>query len=1424
MPKPEVRVVGAPVAGATPADWLALPERTEAELLYDWGQPVYVRAVMVRGPGQSDASWQRQTTTPVTAVLRGPVGAPISVTATLQEAAADPLGRWVALATLNIPNASPSNPMTPGTRLLMQTPVANRNTEPHWELEASQSGLQWQNLDNLEIRNWVDRPDDPNAWAPVNNDAPWISLNNPIALEYDPLGAGAGFSVAAVSYFTNADDPQRFNGDWYPGGPVAPGGTASPRVPTVGTLPDPNTGAPQRQILFAQHGRQSPVAEPFFPAAGKLRVYDRSNLAFRGDRLRIRFQRNQLVKLGTGAALGGAAIEGGAPGGSYQQNAGLLDNGRDGFYPAISGQNVVITRDGSGEDASATPVPITGPDPAAGEAAKSLRPETFNLRAQVPLYQPDDLYAARWREGGDLAGSPPGSEINPFTQPYVDRNENESTAADDRRRRIVVFVDADNDGQLDLQGNFREAYRTIGFQVMVEPELKLETTERLADLGAMWHGKAGPNDPSTPLITGFGEWAFLQSLPPGNPVRRFYEQFWRPVTLQNTGNVNLGYVKPELLFSVVGQAPELLILPSMANDPFRALTLLLAPTLASAQDPRQVYLRTSIDDLLTQARPGQSLAYAGYNGGSGAWLQKAPAASSAPGSVLYNTDPSAGGVVRPDGLRVTLNVPTGTPLGTYAGALRFFNDRNVRFESTNTGVGYQYVPQGAEKTGFLERAPDAGGQIQPTESVTDPAVTVKVKVVENYVQGRTATPGVGSGADSVDVRRMPAALPIPGAGPLPRATALLLLYSTDELGRAGGQPMQTDVFGSLLGFDAAAQNFFFDLNPWSRFPWLQLDGGTEGRSQVSGAPLFAGLPAHTKPSLAEGGGTVLAAWLQRVSANAGDNLYGLFYRQLLPALGGIQMVRPAGIDPSSPVWLRTLRSSPRLLSVTAGGVTQWLLFYVTGDGSRRSLVFTHTATPDDPASWSPEHLLAVPMGLGSIEEPRALVDANTGVTWVFFSGYSQRLGRTDIFALKYDTARLLSDPRPGPDPIGRRFAFGQLSFARLRGEVLRANQNRTLYYGTGADWQITSGTPVQVYLERADVPGTRVRLLAGSPPEPPDDPDIVGTSSASGELAFRLRAAIRTSAALEDVRVIVDRTSGVVRFSVDTRTLAVLLGFPPRLPNGQPAPDPVIRADYTPLALRLTPGDLPASGGAPVMTTGFDASWYQQQVWKRAGGAGLPLVAGQADRLWLFWRRGAGVAAGGPTLYYQVFRPGVRVSAGIVRTLDDFGSSIPPEEVDPEQGALFFTATREGEAVDVQYRLNPADPGSVFAEALTIGWIPETPLTAVPMETSVNESGVDVFPTYEVVPMVQGGAMANVLHMEKLWLFWGSTRSPGQDLNGRTMQGADIFCATLAPRIGPEPEGDFRAGPGGASVSRGPAVASLFTRPPIAQRGPLVRR
>jgi hypothetical protein len=228
-------------------------------------------------------------------------------------------------------------------------------------------------------------------------------------------------------------------------------------------------------------------------------------------------------------------------------------------------------------------------------------------------------------------------------------------------------------------------------------------------------------------------------------------------------------------------------------------------------------------------------------------------------------------------------------------------------------------------------------------------------------------------------------------------------------------------------------------------------------------------------------------------------------------------------------------------------------------------------------------------------------------------------------------------------------------------------------------------------------------------------------------------------------------------------------------------PDPVLTADYTAATMRVSRGDVSSSDPVivPVLSTPgqivYDASWYLQQMDPGKWNAGLP-VRGQADRIWVLWRRTAGTVAGGPTSFYKVLRPGIRVRAGQITnitTLSVNGSTTGIQEVNPTNGTVFFPLDWEGQRVTVTY-VNAG--GVAGSEQHVVSWQDETGERPVPMENSVSEGTLDAFVSYEDAGMTVPGSGSSVStrKMERIWLFWSSTRNSG----------GDIYYASLAPRIG----------------------------------------
>jgi hypothetical protein len=256
------------------------------------------------------------------------------------------------------------------------------------------------------------------------------------------------------------------------------------------------------------------------------------------------------------------------------------------------------------------------------------------------------------------------------------------------------------------------------------------------------------------------------------------------------------------------------------------------------------------------------------------------------------------------------------------------------------------------------------------------------------------------------------------------------------------------------------------------------------------------------------------------------------------------------------------------------------------------------------------------------------------------------------------------------------------------------------------------------------------------------------------------------------------------------------------------AADPEITVDYTPGTLRLTRSPLGATGAVGFVTRTFEPSWYRGVL----EGSGRPIAAA-ADRLWVIWRRPAGPAGAGPSLFYKAFRPAIQVRRGGFARLQAIAvvsrpdlapgatgesRAIPIEDVDAGDGSLYFREEFEGLVrvhgvpTPVEVRYEDQRSGAQVREIHYINWRDESGEVPVPMDVSVNEGSVTAFPAYDQVRLIdpEGGSARAFPHLQKIWMFWASTRGTGSDL----------FQATIAPRFGPETAGPLAAGASTSSL------------------------
>jgi len=1408
---------------------------------------------------------------------------------------------------------------------------ADPNKQHFWENERNTGSTRFATTAGTTDGMVAGDPPANAKWSWASEWAPLFSYNNPIMVGYDPDGvngtgyygiaspAGSVDLLGRVDY-TTRNQAGRKNGDVYaqPSVDGSRSGSGQPVIPVVGAaVTGSGAGSPMKQILFAGHGTSSAPSSTNFPELAKIRVGDRSFLATSGRNLTLRVQAAPLTKMGVGALFGRTAssdaslanLSATGPAGSFEQNVGSWDDGPDGAYASIPESRIVVTKDGTNLNLVTSPVQVPGRDQN-GVLPLFGALESLAVQVDVPRYTADDVYSTRWRSAGQFGADPRpisagGSVFNPFfnngayagipargmrdraekfakgpttgqgpnpamgedpglaTGAYVDPNQN----YDDRLRRVVIYNDANNNGQLDLLPTYREAYRTFAVQVAVKPELKLDVSQQVLDLGAVWHGKKQPG------MTGGGvkeiqEWQRMNLMANSAAgadanVAAFYRQYWRQFNIYNTGNVNLSVVKPEVAYQSATSGLQLIGFPSEGNDPWRALSLIAGLTAVNGgpnplTDPYQIFLRTSFDD---QLLPDNN-AYG--SGGRGVWLQKAPAGSSQPGAVAYaekvasantlgrdptNPPASATKTSEPRETWLTLNIPTGAALGQYSGSLRFYNDRTVAFKEdlANSPVGFLYqrpagLPAASVGNGVLERDPTG----EPLEPASDSPLRIKAKITENLVHGRYQT--ADGTKDPQDRRMQPAAVGYTSPAAQGTVQSIVLAYAGNRFGLSNGQPALYDLFGTQLKFDAGRFLFPFDELPLDRAPWADLTSSAYGWSNFTTESTGSKI---SRPSVVQDvNGVGVLAWTEQQTLGGGNDLYRIFY-QGLSSTPAPTLLQPGGQAPDP----RLQRSGVRMLSAQVGANNNWLAFYSAGNSARRSLMYTTTtADPTQAASstqWSFENLLATSAALTSVNDPSVFtmdamarpapvtttvpadVNAIPQMACVAYTGSNSRIGRSDVYFSRYRIAALTTAGQRGAaNQQGRDQDFAQVSFPRTEGDILKPDTSRTVYISGGLDFLIPSTAvatiptvgpgPVQLYLARPDVAygaaaiGATNRNGSLAQPLPLIQPAQVALGETpQGELVFGLNPQIIAAATgaaqqqLQTVKILIDRSAGSFRLSMDSRRLAGLaISTTAMMPS---SPDPVLSADYTAATMRITRGDVSASDAVivPVMAKQgqppiYDASWYKQQITPNAWATGSP-VAGRADRLWVLWRRTAGAVAGGPTTFYKVLRPGIRVRAGQITSISPaaltFSPSVTPEEVNPSEGTIFFPAEYEGQRITVTY----AGPGGgAYSESHVVGWQDETGERPLPMENSVNEGTLDAFASYEDATM-QGGS---VRKMERMWVFWSSTRNSG----------GDLYYATLAPRIG----GDVNvSGSVNYSSSSASAPAALSRLSPTAARATL---
>jgi hypothetical protein len=231
--------------------------------------------------------------------------------------------------------------------------------------------------------------------------------------------------------------------------------------------------------------------------------------------------------------------------------------------------------------------------------------------------------------------------------------------------------------------------------------------------------------------------------------------------------------------------------------------------------------------------------------------------------------------------------------------------------------------------------------------------------------------------------------------------------------------------------------------------------------------------------------------------------------------------------------------------------------------------------------------------------------------------------------------------------------------------------------------------------------------------------------------------------------------------------------------NGSFAANVTVSLTYVPRLLRVSSGSVSAEHPVVLYDNRVDSNL---SYWCTAGNAAetTPQPDDRYDFIYTAPSTGAGQAA---RMYMSTYRLGLILPQPVqtyannnqVVSLIVTGNN-GPYQIDPAKGRVYFTDADEGNSnIGITYSAISAS-GNVSSISLAAGgaivsWMNESPESAVPLDSSVNEGQVSAF----LDPFDQNVPAIGVPRPGIIWLFWTSTR------NG----GPDVFFETIAPNFTP---------------------------------------
>lgn len=1098
-----------------------------------------------------------------------------------------------------------------------------------------------------------------------------------------------------------------------------------------------------------------------------LQIADRSKVQMqRGEPLRVKVQRANIAWLNNNN--GSLAVINPLPWDELPVN--IPNTSRD--YPDIPDRAMRVSVGGTDLAVSQRGGVLAAPVATVGDPNDpiewTLTPTVGEAAVQVPLFQPANLQGY-WT-----------------------------------RRPVRVYIDVNNNGQLDLPGGEalrqtppvtrEEPYREFRISLVVPPDIRLRVEEETVDLGTVPHGFG-----IHPDTTNF---AFRPPLSDSDPVYNtnpWYQSlkpFWKPFTVRSLSNVNLLNVRAvgsvdylNASNSPIFQNPLPITLQSDWVNPYYweinpigdPNFLFHRPALTAGwvrrSDGRVVQQNvfTSIDSvfdaLWMAARPPQ------YQGFPGMHTLHKPRPDHSP-TVLSIPDVPYAGARFPNGFvydgrnipttkpLISVQVPLGTPAGTYSNYIRI-----------------------TEATGWNPYVLGIRPDSSLTQPVSEPTVRVKVTVTESRL---TNSAPVGS-LPHADVQPQ-------GTPPQPGVPGFLAAN------------VQPSAFMTLVGF--AQMNFFVAWSSnWSQSRLVEDANDTYREAQPAASNAWFlrllnlsrtlaqpnWVPASpnrwwnttdleyprdpTNPSVRDKygrlfttqPGVVIPSSIRHYAPTfflSGGQLYLLWQGQAAkrqPATGvvlqeNVTFVAPIvnGV-PTNPVALPNDPTIPRFKPRVAVVGTTPVLFWYSGSGGRYAIYYSVcTGDPLNPNSWSRERQLPTPASVTNALEP--LPVARTGGFIDLIYTASTKTRRVDeILLTRYQVAG------------GGRLT--PVALPPVRGEVLQRVGTTNLWMSRDLSWDSNQ----------------RIRIWRVGDAQPLAANDIQQAGSYWYDQRYDSNTGI----------LYLTRYTDSARTQIDWQAAIDLSAGTVTFPYRAPGRNDVVFADYTPRTMRVTANhgwnSLVPNDGVPVPqpiafyagANGSPAGGIEKSLnprWKYV----LPVVTNPVnsplvDRLWVLYRKTTSSPAAqvfvvktmrlGVQLPTPVYTPVITDPQGErrpdVSTVAVTGVSAPLSgryEVDFARGRVYFTEADDGKLVRITYR------------ALDAQGNPEpSPRTVTGVIRWIDETSEATEGSQAMVPLVGATSESDLFVIKdllepKLWLLWSSSRTGTLDL----------FYQTFSPRLYPD--------------------------------------